>query len=77
MENNIPKILWSFWVHCDVVWTYKCIWAIFQQPMNDVIYEISNDFMVYYIDDIFIFSKHLKKHEWHVWFVLTPFTHLT
>jgi len=33
--------------------------------MNDVFREYFNDFEVCYIDDIFIFSKNLEKHERH------------
>jgi hypothetical protein len=40
--------------------------AIFQHLMNDVFLEYLNNFMVYYIDHIFIFSKNMKDHECHV-----------
>ncbi len=33
--------------------------------MNDVFCEYLDDFMVYYIDDIFIFSKNMEDHECH------------
>jgi hypothetical protein len=39
---------------------------VFQHLMNDVFHEDFNDFVVYYIDDIFIFSKNIKDHEHHV-----------
>jgi hypothetical protein len=39
---------------------------IFQHFMNDVFHEYLDDFVVYYINDIFIFSKNLEEHEQHV-----------
>jgi len=44
--------------------------VIFQHMMNDVFYEYLDDFVVCYIDDIFIFSKNVADHEHHVSFVL-------
>jgi hypothetical protein len=44
--------------------------TIFQHLMNDVFCEYLNDFVVYYIDDIFIFLKNMEDHECHVCFVL-------
>jgi hypothetical protein len=38
--------------------------------MNDVFHEYLDDFMVYYIDDIFIFSQNMEDHECHVGLVL-------
>ncbi len=38
--------------------------------MNDVFHEYLDDFVVYYIDDIPIFSKNMANHERHVRFVL-------
>ncbi len=37
--------------------------AIFQHLMHDVFHEYLDDFMVYYIDDIFILSKNMEDHE--------------
>jgi hypothetical protein len=34
--------------------------------MHDVFHEHLDDFMVYYIDDIFIFSKNMENREHHV-----------
>jgi hypothetical protein len=34
--------------------------AIFQHFMNDVFHEYLNDFVVWYTDDILIFSKNLE-----------------
>jgi hypothetical protein len=34
--------------------------------MHDVFHEYLDDFMVYYIDDIFIFSKNMENREHHV-----------
>jgi hypothetical protein len=39
---------------------------IFQHLMNNVLYESLDDFMVFYIDDILIFSKKIEEHEQHV-----------
>ncbi len=44
--------------------------AIFQNLMNNVFHEYLYNFMVYHIDDIFIFSKNMEGHESHVWLVL-------
>jgi hypothetical protein len=40
--------------------------AIFQNLMKNVFHEYLDDFMVYHIDDILIFSKNLEEHEPHV-----------
>jgi hypothetical protein len=47
--------------------------TIFQHLMNDVFCEYFDDFVVCYIDDIFIFSKNMKDHERHVHLVLEKF----
>jgi hypothetical protein len=39
-------------------------------PIVDVFHEYLNDFMVYYIDNILIFSKNMEDHEHHVHLVL-------
>jgi hypothetical protein len=38
--------------------------------MNDIFYEYLDDFMVYYINKIFIFLKNMEDHKWHVHLVL-------
>jgi hypothetical protein len=38
--------------------------------MNDVFREYLDDFMVYYINDIFIFSNNMEDHEHHLRLVL-------
>jgi hypothetical protein len=43
---------------------------VFRHMMSDVFHEYLNDFVVYYIDDIFIFSKNMTGHEHHVRLVL-------
>jgi hypothetical protein len=42
--------------------------AIFQHLINNVFHEYLDDFVVYYIDDILIFSKNMEDHEHHVHF---------
>jgi hypothetical protein len=44
--------------------------VIFQHLMNNVFHEYLDDFMVCYIDDIFIFSKNMENFECHVCLVL-------
>ncbi len=41
--------------------------------MNDVFREYMDDFVVYFIDNILIFSKNLEDHERHVCLVLEKF----
>jgi hypothetical protein len=41
--------------------------------MNDVFREYLDDFMVYYTDNIFIFSKNMEDHECHVCLILKKF----
>jgi hypothetical protein len=43
---------------------------IFKHLINDVFHEYLDDFMVYYINDILIFSKNMEDHECHVHMVL-------
>jgi hypothetical protein len=38
--------------------------------MNDVFCEYLDDFVVCYIDDIFIFSKNMEDHEYHACLVM-------
>jgi hypothetical protein len=44
--------------------------TIFQHLMNNVFCEYLDDFMVYYINDIFIFSKDMEEHGCHACLVL-------
>jgi hypothetical protein len=44
--------------------------VVFQHLMNNVFCEYLDNFMVYSIDDIFIFSKNMEDHECHVCMVL-------
>jgi hypothetical protein len=46
---------------------------IFPHLMNVVFREYLDDFVVYYINDILIFSKNMADHEHHVHFVLEKF----
>jgi len=43
---------------------------VFQHMMNDVFREYLDDFVVYYVNDILIFSKNMVDHERHVHLVL-------
>jgi hypothetical protein len=47
--------------------------TIFQHMMNYVFHEYLDDFVVYYINDILIFSKNMANHERHVCLVLEKF----
>ncbi len=51
--------------------TNACI--IFQHLMNDVFCEYFDDFVVCYINDIFIFSKNMEDNEHHVHLLLEKF----
>jgi hypothetical protein len=44
--------------------------TVFQHMMNDVYCEYLDDFVVYYINDILIFSKNMANHEHHVPLIL-------
>jgi hypothetical protein len=50
--------------------------VVFQHLMNNVFCEYLDDFMVCYIDDIFIFSKNMENHEHHIHLVLEKFQHV-
>jgi hypothetical protein len=43
---------------------------IFQHLINNVFFEYLDNFVLYYIDDILIFSKNMKDHECHVHLIL-------
>jgi hypothetical protein len=43
---------------------------VFQNLMNNIFHEYLDDFVVYYIDDILIFSKNMGDHECHVYLIL-------
>jgi hypothetical protein len=47
--------------------------VVFQHLMNDFFHEYFFDFMICYIDDIFIFSKNMEGYECHVRLVLEKF----
>ncbi len=47
--------------------------TIFQHLMNNVFCEYLDNFVVCYINDIFIFSKNMEGHECHVCLVLEKF----
>ncbi len=47
--------------------------AIFQHLMNNIFHEYLDDFVVCYIDDIFILSKNMEDHECHICLVLEKF----
>jgi len=44
--------------------------VVFQHMTNDVFYEYLDDFVVYYIEDILMFSKNMTDNECHVRLVL-------
>ena len=41
--------------------------ATFQYFMNDIFHDMTDIFMIIYLDDILIFSKNLDEHKIHVW----------
>jgi hypothetical protein len=47
--------------------------VILQHLMNNIFHEYLDDFVVCYIDDIFIFSKNMEDHEHHVCLGLEKF----
>jgi hypothetical protein len=47
--------------------------VIFHHLMNDIFHGYLDDFVVYYIHDILIFSKNMEDHEHHVCLVLEKF----
>ncbi len=47
--------------------------VVFQHMMNDVFCEYLDDFVVYYKNQILIFSKNMANHELHVHLVLDKF----
>ncbi len=55
-----------FW--CPLVLSTHLLF--FQHIMNDVFCEYLDDFVVCYINDIFIFSKNKTNHKHHVYFML-------
>ncbi len=64
---------WTCYGHFEyVVMLFGLINAptIFQHLTNNVLYEYLDDFMVFYIDDVLIFSKNMEEHEQDVWLVL-------
>jgi len=51
--------------------------AIFQHLINDVFGKFLNKFVVYYLDDIFIYSKNIEERKEHVKSILIVFGHLS
>ena len=45
--------------------------ATFQHFMNDIFQDISDLFVVVYLDDILVFSESIELHPGHVWHVLS------
>jgi len=70
------NVFWTYYGHFEyVVMSFGLtnVLDIFQHLMNNVLYESLDDFMVFYIDDILIFSKKIEEHEQHVSLVLDKF----
>ncbi len=44
--------------------------TFYQHYMNDVLFDYLHQFCQFYLDNIIIYSKTLKKHKQHVWLVL-------
>jgi hypothetical protein len=64
MEDNVQNSLWPFQICCDTIWPYQH--AYYLSTSNEYL----NDFVVYYINDILIFSKNMEDHECHVHLIL-------
>ena len=45
--------------------------ATFQHFMNDIFQDMSNLFVMVYLDDILVFSESIELHQGHVWYVLS------
>jgi hypothetical protein len=50
--------------------------VVFQQKMNDILWEYLDHFVVIYLDDILIYSKNEEEHKHHVRLVLKFFTRM-
>ncbi len=53
---------YGYFEHVVMPFSFINAFAFFQHLMH-VFHEYLDDFVVYYIDDIFIFSKNMKDHE--------------
>jgi hypothetical protein len=62
MEDDVQNMLWPFEY---VVMPFRLTNApvIFQHLMNDVFREYLDDFVVCYINDVFIFLMNMEDHE--------------
>jgi hypothetical protein len=70
--NDIFNTLWPFWVHCDAFQSHKCTCCI-PTPNKRRFGEYLDDFVVLYVNDIFIFAKNTEDHEHHVHLILDKF----
>ena len=69
MENCFTNLLRPFWVHNDVVWSYKCMGNL---PTHDYWYFLRLHGLLHCgaLDDILIFSQYPVEHIKHVWLVV-------
>ncbi len=64
------KICYNHFEYVVMPFGFTNAHVVFQHIMNDVFREYLDDFVVCYIDDIFIFSKNMVDHQSHVHLVL-------
>jgi hypothetical protein len=69
MEDDVQNMLWSF-EYIVIPFRLTNALVIFQHLMNDVFCEYLDDFVVCYINDMFIFLTNMEDHERHVCLVL-------
>ncbi len=67
-SNHVMVIL-------NMLWYLSALqkFIVFQYLMNDFFHNYLDDFLVCYMNEIFIFSKSLEEHECYVFFVLNKF----
>ena len=65
MEDNISDSLWLLRIPGHANGTYQCP-ATFQHFMNDIFQDMSDVFVVVYLDDILVYSESEALHRNHI-----------